>query len=161
MGMVVKGGSKPRVVKAPKAAAGKARQEAFLGELAATCNVTLACERAKIGNTTVYRLRRRDAAFRAGWAAALAEGYSRLELMMLERAMNGVVKEVRRADGSVEMIREYSDRVALQLLRMHKDNVEEVVAEPDEEAVEKARKRVLDKLDKLRARMEARGDVRG
>ena len=157
MGRMVKGGRRPRVTRAPKGAFNDARREAFLAELAATCNVTLACACAKVSSTSVYRERQKNAAFRAGWARALEEGYARLELMMLERAMNGTVKEVRRADGSVERVTDYSDRVALQLLRMHKDNVEETAAEPDEEEVEEARERVLKKLEAVRKRMDARG----
>jgi hypothetical protein len=50
---------------------------------------------------TVYERRTKDAAFRAGWDKALAIGYARLEMMMLERALHGVETEGRAAVGQI------------------------------------------------------------
>lgn len=75
------GGKVPRVTRARKGAFDAAKQEAFLAELAATCNVSLAAERAGVTTGCVYEHKARDAAFRARWADALAEAYRNLELM--------------------------------------------------------------------------------
>ena len=69
-----------------------ARQEAFFATLADTCNVTRAIRAAGVSRRTVYAHRIKHAAFRARWAEVLRESYARLELMMLERAINGTVK---------------------------------------------------------------------
>ena len=94
----------------------------FATILADTCNVTLAAKAIgrSIGN--VYRHRARDATFRKAWDQALATGYSRLELMLLERALHGVEKVVVARNGTTTVMRDYPDRVALTLLRMHRDN---------------------------------------
>jgi len=44
----------------------EAKEAKFLEVLAATCNVTLAAKRARVGNSTVYAQRAKDAAFRDG-----------------------------------------------------------------------------------------------
>ena len=53
----------------------QAKQDRFFETLATTCNVEAAVRAAKVASSTVYRERARSAAFRARWAAALAEGY--------------------------------------------------------------------------------------
>lgn len=73
--------------RARRAAFNKARREAFLNTLAATCNVRMAIEAAGVWRTTVYDARRRDAAFAALWQEALTIGYERLEAALLARAM--------------------------------------------------------------------------
>jgi len=57
----------------------RARKEIWLEHFAATCDVTAACEAAGISINTVYRHRRDDPTFRAGWEEALELGYARLE----------------------------------------------------------------------------------
>ncbi|MCY7398300.1 MAG: hypothetical protein LH466_05620, partial [Sphingomonas bacterium] len=46
------------------------------------------------------------------WDRALAVGYSRLELMLLERALHGVEKVVVARDGSSSVMREYAIKAA-------------------------------------------------
>ena len=53
-----------------------AKEARFLEALSATCNVTLAAKRARVGNSTVYRRRATDAVFRAAWGQAVAQGYA-------------------------------------------------------------------------------------
>ena len=93
------------------------------------------------------------AAFRAAWAEALAEAYRNLELMMLERAMNGTVKTVTRADGSIDRTHEYPNAIALTLLRLHRDSAAaaEEEAEASEADVEELRARILRRIQRLRA----------
>jgi hypothetical protein len=68
---------------------GKARQEAFLEHLAATCNVTDSAAAADICVGSVYRERMRNPLFREAWGLALEQGYARLEAALLARAASG------------------------------------------------------------------------
>ena len=65
---------------------GRERRQAFLEHLAATCNVAASAEAAGISHSCVYAARMRDAGFRADWAAAVEQGYARLEVELLARA---------------------------------------------------------------------------
>ena len=78
----------------------KAMADAFVETLADTCNVTLAAAAIGRSISNVYQWRAKDASFRAAWDRALAMGYSRLELMLLERALHGVEKVVVARDGT-------------------------------------------------------------
>ena len=126
--------------------------EQFCETLADTCNVTLAA--ASIGRsiTNVYKWKAKDASFRAAWDAALAMGYSRLELMLLERALHGVEKVVVARDGTASVMREYSDRVALTLLRMHRETAAMAEESVDGREHEEACERIIAKLGRLKDR---------
>lgn len=129
------------------------RRRLFLATLAATCNVKRAIRAAGMKSDSVYKLRMRDAGFRAEWAAALREGYARLELMLLERAMNGTVKTVTRACGRIDRTHEYPNHVAFQLLKLHRDSAAEAEAEHDSADVDEVRDRLALKIEKLRRRL--------
>ncbi len=68
----------------------KARREAFLKELSATCNVSRAIAASGKAGSSVYRKRRRDPEFAAQWQAALEVGYARLEAALVRRALEVV-----------------------------------------------------------------------
>lgn len=131
-----------------------AKQEIFFAELAATCNVSMAARRAGVCKATVYVHRRTSAAFRARWAVTVREAYARLELAMLERALNGNVKTVTRADGSVDRIHEFPNAVALTLLRRHQELAAEAGQEHDPANVEDLRERLATKIERLRKRLD-------
>jgi hypothetical protein len=95
------------------------------------------------------------AAFRAGWAEAIAAAYQRLELVMLDRALNGTEKIVVRKDGSEERMRDYPNQIALHLLKMHRDGAMEAIEEPAEADIKEVRQRLFDKLQRLRKRQDA------
>lgn len=76
-----------------------AQIETFLITLGDTCNVALSARKAGFSQSWAYRLRKRDASFRAGWAEAVREGYAKLELVLLERAMKGTPKPIARSAG--------------------------------------------------------------
>ena len=63
------------------------RKAIFLEWFAATCNVCLSAEKAGIGYQTVYKHRRKDAAFAEAWDEALAQGYAALEAGLLADAI--------------------------------------------------------------------------
>lgn len=143
----------------------QAKAEAFLNVLGETCNVSEACRRSGVPMTVAYRRRKMDASFRASWAERIAEAYQRLELMLLERAFNGTEKVIRRRDGSEERMREYSDRLALMLLKMHRETAAEVESDMPDEDVDEIRERIVRKLQRLKKRNEEqearRAELRG
>ena len=130
------------------------KADTFVEVLADSCNVSLAARAVgrSIGN--VYIQRNKDAAFRAAWDQALAIGYARLELMMLERALHGVEKVVTLRSGESKIMREYNDRVALSLLRLHRDSVAAIHDTPGDEDYQEACERIIDRLQRLRERDE-------
>ena len=106
--------------------------------------------------TNVYKWRGKDASFRAAWDQALAVGYSRLELMLLERALHGVEKVVVARDGTSTVMREYPDRVALTLLRMHRETAAMADESIDGREHDEACERIIAKLGRLKERDAAR-----
>jgi len=134
----------------------KKQEEKFLSALAETCNVTRACEEAGVSDSQAYRRRKTDAAFRAGWMDSIAAAYQRLELVLLERALNGTEKIIVKTDGREERMREYPNQIALTLLRMHRDTAVEATTEMAPDDVEEIRVRLLEKLKRLREREEGK-----
>lgn len=67
-----------------------ARRTTFLTLLAATCNVKEACRAVGKQGPGVYALRLRDPEFDRQWAAALEQGYARLETELLRRALDAM-----------------------------------------------------------------------
>jgi hypothetical protein len=133
----------------------KAKEKIFFTTLAETCNVTIAVDAAGMSLTSAYNRKKSHAAFRAGWAEAIGAAYQRLELVMLDRALNGTEKIVVRKDGSEERMREYPNQIAMHLLKMHRDRAMQAMEEPDEAEIEEVRQRLFDKLQRLRKRIEA------
>ena len=150
----VVGTATPKIRKPRRNEWTKAKQDIFFTTLAETCNVKLAAETAGMSVAGAYWKRKRDAAFRAGWAEAIGVAYQRLELVMLDRALNGTEKIVFRKDGTEERMRDYPNQIALHLLKMHRDSATEAVEEPDEADVAEVRQRLVEKLERLRKRFE-------
>ena len=150
--LVVADGARPKLRVGRPSDWTRAMADRFAEELAETCNVTLAAQAIgrSIGN--VYKRRSKDASFRAAWDQALAIGYSRLELMLLERALHGVEKVIKESDGTSTVMREYPDRVALTLLRMHRDNAGQAGENVEDEEYRDACERIIAKLERLRER---------
>jgi len=155
------GGARPKAQKPRRNSWTKAKERDFLSTLAETCNVTLSAEAAGMSVTSAYNRRKSHAAFRAGWAEALSAAYQRLELLLLDRALNGTEKIVRRKDGSEERMRDYSNQTALALLRMHRDSAVEAIEEPSESEVAEVRKRLVEKLERLKVRFEQEKKKKG
>ena len=102
-------------------------EDRFIETLAESTNVTRSAAEAGVSLSSAYRRRARDASFRARWGEALATGYAQLEMAMLERALHGRPKEVK-VGGESRIIQDYDDRIALALLKMHRDTVREIEA---------------------------------
>jgi len=130
----------------------KAKQSKFLSVLAETCNVTRSAEEAGTSTSSAYRLRKENAAFRAGWLEAISVAYQRLELVLLDRAFNGTEKVVKRRDGSEERMLEYSNQLGLTLLKMHRDTAVEAATEFQPDQIEELRERLFNKLRRLKQR---------
>ena len=146
--------ARPQLKKRAKRDWSKAKAARFLSVLAETCNVSEALRQSGVPLTVAYRRRKMDAGFRAAWAEALGVAYTRLEMMLLERAFNGTEKVVRRKDGSEEMMRDYSDKLGLTLLRMHRDAAIEADSEMAPADVDEIRERLVRKLQRLKKRDE-------
>jgi hypothetical protein len=130
----------------------EALADKFIAVLADSCNVAMAARAIKRSVNSAYDRRTKDAAFRGAWDKALAIGYARLEMMMLERALHGVEKVVTLKSGESRIMREYNDRVALALLRHHRDSVSAYEAGVDDEEYRDACERIIEKLARLRER---------
>ncbi len=122
----------------------------FLATLADTCNICRSARAAGFSQSWAYRLRKRDAAFRASWAEAVREGYAKLELVLLERAMKGTPRPIMRRDGSERIIREYSTQLAVALLRRHGEMAAEASYQHDADDMREVRERIIEKLERLR-----------
>lgn len=146
--------ARPQLKKKAKRDWSKAKAARFLGVLADTCNVSEALRRSGVPMTVAYRRRKMDAGFRAAWAEAIAVAYSRLELMLLERAFNGTEKVITRKDGSEERMREYSNQLGLTLLKMHRDSATEANDEYPADDVAEIRARIVRKLQRMKKRDE-------
>jgi hypothetical protein len=151
---IVEGKVRVKIRRASPSTWTKAKTAMFLATLAETCNVVRAAKAAGVSANYAYRRRKADAAFRAGWAEAVAEGYAKLELVLLDRALNGKIKVVRGpAGGKDARIREYSDTLALTLLKRHQESAAEADYEPDADEVGEARERIIAKLARLKERV--------
>lgn len=134
-----------------------AKRDKFLEHLAVSCNVAASCRKAGMHDSLVYRHRRTDAAFRAAWARAVAEAVERLEMMILERAMNGKVVEKTRSGQTIKTV-EYPDHIAIALIRAHKDTVAPDETD-DEETLAALREKISRKLDIVARREAAKAGV--
>lgn len=95
------------------------RAAAFCAALAGTCNVGKACKAIKIGRSTAFEWRQADAEFAAAWDSAMKIGLSALEDEAHRRAFDGALKPVYQGGVKVGTIREYSDTLAIFLLKAH------------------------------------------
>ena len=146
--------ARPQLKKQAKRDWSKAKAARFLSVLAETCNVSEALRQSGVPLTVAYRRRKMDAGFRAAWPEALGLAYTRLEMMLLERAFNGTEKVVRRKDGSEEKMRDYSNQLGLTLLKMHRDTVIEADDELPPDDIAEIRARIVRKLQRLKKRDE-------
>ena len=104
----------------------------FLGELAATSNVSAAARLAGISSFVVYETRRTTPEFNRKWQEAVCEGDDHLEMALLVRLRVGEIKPatgVNQGGAMVESVLRAADvRLPLRLVHASKDKV--VRAEP-------------------------------
>jgi len=96
-----------------------ARQIAFIEALADTGSVDAACKAVDMSTVGAYHLRRQSGAesFRVAWEAALQLGVSRVEDVVMDRALNGVEELVYSYGKLVGTRRRYNDRLLMFILR--------------------------------------------
>lgn len=92
-------------------------QGAFLAALGDSGNVRGACERAKVGRSTVYDRRKTDDDFRAAWDDALQNAADVLEAEAMRRAVFGVQEPVFYKGKVVGHVQRYSDVLLIFLLK--------------------------------------------
>jgi hypothetical protein len=92
---------------------------AFCAKLASCCNVGHACKAADISRDTAYEWRNTDKDFERAWDEAMKRGVSALEDIAHDRAFEGVAKPVYQMGEKVGTITEYSDTLAIFLLKAH------------------------------------------
>ena len=155
-GLVLDGNGRVRMRKASPKAWTREKEKAFLTVLGDTCNVKLAAHEAGVSPQHAYARRKTHAAFRAGWIEAIGVAYGRLELILLDRALNGTEKIIERRDGSIERMVEYSNQVALTLLKMHRETAMEADEELPSEDIAELREKISKKLDRLREQEKQR-----
>ncbi|MCH8684846.1 hypothetical protein [Pedomonas mirosovicensis] len=90
---------------------------AFLEALADLGQVRAAARAAGVSPQSAYRMRRKSAAFAKAWQEAMDQALDALEETLFERAINGVEKPVYYGGRSCGSVRQYSDALAMFLLR--------------------------------------------
>lgn len=98
------------------------RKGRFLRALARTANVALAAREAGIDKRTAYRWRDVDLDFARRWADALQRGFDVVRDELVERAVVGLMKPVRRPAGPTALqrrIKRILDRQRGALSRIH------------------------------------------
>jgi hypothetical protein len=109
----------------------------FINALAESSNVKAAADAASVSQALVYKKRRTDAAFAMRWYDALAEGYDRLEVDLLERLRTGRLEDVD-DDGNK---RKFDVSTAFRCIAAHRETV----------AREKGRRKLSDELVTMKA----------
>ena len=88
---------------------------------AETCNVSEACRQSGVPMTVAYRRRKMDAAFRAGVDRRRSASLIAARAGAARTGLQRHREVIRRQDGSEERMREYSNQLGFQLLKMHRD----------------------------------------
>lgn len=95
------------------------KAEAFFAALAETANVSKACAAIAVSRRTAYNWREADPGFAAGWDRAMKAAVLGLEDEAHRRAFEGLDKPVFYQGEECGTIREYSDTLAIFLLKAH------------------------------------------
>lgn len=147
------GGALPIAKKERESGFTKKKRKLFLATLATSCNVVASCRRAKISASTVYQTRKVDAEFRRDWEEAVREGYAKLEMVMLDRAIRGCRKTVWYAGKKVGSDLQMSDQLGLTLLAKHRPVPEAVPDTGDTDPAAAIRVRIEAKIEAVRKRL--------
>ncbi|API59123.1 hypothetical protein BSL82_07215 [Tardibacter chloracetimidivorans] len=139
-----------------------ARRKHFVEVLAQTANVTESAKQAGLDRSAVYRLRARSESFRAAWDEAMNQALDDLEAVLLERAAHGVEKPVFYGGKPCGKVRQYSDTLAMFILRAKRPNTYGRAAtgdpqSPVEEDAGNAREKVQGALFRIADQLEGEG----
>jgi len=145
-------------------------REAFLTELAETCNVTASAAAAGMSRNAAYEWRKDDPEFAAAWGDAVERATDALEAEARRRAVDGVPEPVFYEGEVCGHKQRYSDRMLEILLKGHrperfvetrKHEITGAEGGPIETVTIDASSAPADWLDKLQSRMEERAPTNG
>lgn len=112
------------------------RRTCFIEMLRKTANVSRAAREAGLASSTVYRQRARSRSFAADWDNAVAEALDALEESVIQRVRDGTEKPVYYGGEQVGTVRQYSDQLAMFVLKSKRPEIynraPQAVAEADE-----------------------------
>jgi hypothetical protein len=141
---------------------GPEAEEVFLDRLAASCNVAHAAAAAGFSKEAFYARRRRDPGFAQRWDSALAQGYVRIEALLIEQAERALDGRPPDPDSPILAM---TARDAILLLRLHQSRVTGTGRSPGwlprPRALDELRGSILAKLaafDRARARKAGPGE---
>jgi hypothetical protein len=100
-----------------------ARCAGFIDVLRTTANISRAAREAGISPSTAYRRRNSVLSFAALWDAALAEALDAIEEVVIDRVRNGVTKPVFYGGKEVGAVRQYSDQLAMFVLKSKRPEI--------------------------------------
>lgn len=129
-----------------------ARRVRFLDRLRRTANVARAAREAGISTSALYQHRARHAGFAGDWDAAIGEALDELEDVLIERAKHGVERPVYYAGKQVGSVRNYSDSLAMFILKAKRPEVYSRLAAAGADsdlADDDARAEVLRRIERL------------
>jgi hypothetical protein len=142
--------TKPKRIRAPLKLTPE-KLVAFCAALAESCNVGKACKAINIARITAYKWRNARPEFKAEWDAAVEIGVSALEDEAHRRAFDGSDKAIVHLGAITGTVKEYSDTLAIFLLKAH---APEKYRERSEVQLN-ATLEISDKLRKARERVNA------
>lgn len=99
------------------------KKDTFLKHLRTTANVTTAAKAAGVARITMYKHRKLDEKFGDQWEDAIQQAVDELEEECRRRALKGVKKPVFYQGEVCGSVKEYSDNLAMFLLKGHRPRV--------------------------------------
>jgi hypothetical protein len=150
---------KPQIRKRTRGSWTVNKEDQFLLELGMTCNVTASARVVRMSARSAYHRRAKHPSFRAAWAIAVNEGYERLELCLLERAIGGKRKPVWYLGKRVGSVRDYPDSVALGLLKHHRTLAKAAAPAMSADEIDEERSKLLKRLKLIRANDPLRVEI--
>ncbi len=131
------------------------RRTCFIELLRRTANVSRAAREAGLASSTVYRQRARLKAFAAEWDNAVAEALDALEESVIDRVRDGVSRPVFYAGEQVGTVRQYSDQLAMFVLKSKRPEIYNRLPHPVAETDEMSEAEAQAEFDRRMARLKA------
>ena len=131
------------------------RKTCFIELLRRTANVSRAAREAGLAHSTVYRQRTLSKAFAADWDNAVAEALDALEEAVLGRVRDGAPRPVFYAGEQVGTVRQYSDALAMFILKSKRPEIYNRLPQAVSEADEMTEAEAEAEFDRRMARLKA------
>jgi hypothetical protein len=113
-----------------------ARCAGFIDVLRTTANISRAAREAGLSSSTVYRRRATNISFATLWDAALAEALDAVEEDVIDRVRNGVLKPVFYGGKEIGAVRQYSDQLAMFVLKSKRPEIYNRASTAPQDAVQ-------------------------